>query len=267
METVTFEKDKLVGEIQEVLTSWINDKPEVRSVANLSRITGVTDSAIRRLVNTGAKIADDSIFKLLACVFGTQTFDGISKALANKPEALKWFQKHYAYMNATTNLQVYKHSPIADQVSTSAMAYSVYNVVLSLGSVPSGYIKEQFGMRGEIELENLIEKGILVQMNNEISVKDDTLIKFTKEQVASLLPEVTKTFFKADHLHNYRSLEVGAVSKDGYIQVMDVYDRFLNDIAKIYASNPGKIPVIVAGFFDTLTTQPYFEGGKNETPN
>lgn len=267
MEIVTFEKNKLVSEIQDVLNSWLNEKPETRSVASLSRATGVADPAIRRLMNNNIKINDDAIFKLLAYIFDVQTFDGISSALSKNPEALKWFEKNYAYLKTSTALAAYKHSPVADEVAANAMTYSVYNVVLALKSVPSGYIKEQFGMRGEIELENLLKKGLLLQKDGEIHVKDDALLKFTKEQTVQLLPEITKVFFKADHEFNARSLEISAVSKDGYNEIMDAYENFLNQISNIYKNRPGNIPVVVAGFFDSLTTQPYFEGGKNETPS
>ena len=58
-----------------------------------------------------------------------------------------------------------------------------------------------------------------------------------------------------------------SVSKEGYNKILDAVDGFNEQITSIAKHHSGDIPVITAGFFDTLTTIPYFEGGKNESTN
>lgn len=269
METaITFEKTKLVSEIQEVLNSWLSEKPEVRSVASLARATGVADSSIRRLLNNGIKIQEDSIFKLLAHIFEIQSFDGISAALEKKPEALKWFERHFSYLKKAPALQEYKFSNIESEITLNQIAFSVFALAsTNLAEITDSYIKDQFGIRGEIEMEDLIQKGVLKLSNGKLTVLDGTKIKIDKEQAINLMPDLTRTYLKKDSIHNYRVLEVEAVSQKGFGDLMDLYAKFVNDTLEIVRSNPGTVPVIVSGFVDTFTTQPYFEGGKNETPN
>lgn len=263
---VTVEKTKLVEEIQDVLNSWLNEKSDVRSVASLSRTTGVADSSIRRLLNNGIKIQEDSIFKLLTHIFEVQSFDGISAALEEKPEMLKWFERHFSYMKKAPAIQDYKPSSIADEISSDPIQFSVYMQISSVSGLSQSYIKDQFGIRGEIELEKLIQKGMVI-VEEDLLYPKEQKIKYTKEQVINLLPEITRMYLKKDSIFNARALEIEGVSKDGFGDLMDLFAKFLNDVHTIYKMKPGNIPAVFAGFVDTLTTQPYFEGGKDETPH
>lgn len=267
MEIVTIEKNKLVGEIQDILTAWLNEKTEVRTVASLSRATGVTDPAIRRLKNNNVKINDDAIFKLLAHIFEVQTFDGISAALEKHPDTLKWFERNFSYLKKSPNLQAYKISNISDLISQNVISLAIFSLVSSKNNLRQSYIKEQFGVIGEFELEKLItEKVIAVNANGELRVEDKKII-LSKDQVASLLPDLAKMFFKAEHKYNGRILNIESVSIQGYNKLLDAVDAFNEQVRAITNENYGEIPVVTAGFLDTLTTVPYFEGGKNETSN
>lgn len=267
MEIVTFEKNKLVSEIQDVLNSWLNEKPEVRSVASLSRATGVADPAIRRLMNSNVKINDDAIFKLLAYIFDVQTFNGISVALSQKPEALKWFERSYAFMKNSAALQQYKHTPTADIISNNPVALAVYALISEMENVSIAYIKEQFGAVGEFELEKMLQKEVVfLETNGSLRVKD-LMLKLTKDQVIDNLPDLARLFFKKDHEFNARILNFASVSREGYVKLMDIVDAFSAEVAQVAKDYKGEIPVVTAGFFDSMTTVPYFEGGKNENSN
>jgi hypothetical protein len=74
-------------------------------------------------------------------------------------------------------------------------------------------------------------------------------------------------FLKRDHEFNYRALEIEAVDKEGYLELCSIYERFLGNVSEVLKNRRGNIPVIVAGFFDSMTCQPYFEGRKNEKIN
>ena len=266
MEQIEFEKTKLVAEIQNALNSWINEKPETRSVAHLSRETGVTDSSLRRLLNGDVKISDDSIFKLLSFTSAEYKYENFLKFFQSKPEIQKWFIKNYSYMRPFQALQSYKPTPIAEEITANPIMFSVYMLVSSVNGVRSADVKEQFGVRGELELEKLLEKG-LIRLDGETLIAKENKIKFSKDQAIDLIPELARMFLKKDHVYNYRSLEVEGVSKQGYQEICDIYEKFLGDVSEVMKNRSGNIPVIVAGFFDSFTTQPYFEGSKNENSN
>ncbi len=252
------EKSTLVSELQQIIKSWINEKPKIRSVAGLARATRVTDATIRRLLNTNAKIVDDSILKLLVHVFESHTFDAISASLATKPETLKWFHRHYSFMKAAPS-PLFQYSPIAEEMAVNPMAFSVYSTVLIFSKVSPDYIKDQFGMRGIVELEKMISKDILFVKDNNIYIKKDLYLKIQKTQMVRLMPDLMKFFFKEDHIINAYLLEIRTVSKKGYQELMSLYSKLSHEMVALFDKNPGDIPIIAAGFLDSFTTQPYFK--------
>lgn len=267
METVVFEKNKFVGELQEVLNSWFKEKPDVRSVASLSRATGVTDPAIRRLMNSSVKINDDYIFKLLTHICGASDYDTFLSTFGGKREIQAWFTRNFSYLKKAPAMQEYRVSKVTEDIVLNPISFSVFALVSSLPVTTVSLIKEQLGVRGEIEMEILIQKNILGIVDDKVIVRDGNKVRLDKEQTIQLLPEITRTYLKKDSIHNYRALEIEAVSQVGYGDLMDLFAKFLNDVHTIYKTKPGNIPAIVAGFVDTFTVQPYFEGDKNETPN
>lgn len=262
-----FEKSKLIAEIQEVITLWLNERPEVRSVASLSRSTAVADSSIRRLLNNGIKIQDDSIFKLLAHVAGSETFESVQGVLSDKVNAQRWFKKHFAYLERVPALESYQRSENQAEIVSNPIAFAVYALISSFEGIDSSYIREQYGIRGEQELENLIQNEVVVLKDNKLAANGDQKLKLDKFETVRLLPEITRTYLKADSDHNGRALEIEGVSKDGYGDLLELFGKFLSDVHAIYKAKPGDIPTVVAGFVDTFTTHTLFEGGKNETPH
>ncbi len=258
-----YDKAKLIMELQSIVNTWIGEKPK-RSVASLARATGVADPALRRLLNSSTKPFDDSIFRILTYILHDETFDGVAKILKdyNKVETLKWFSRHFSFLKMFPLPPEHKYTSITDQVAANLDSYFIYNLVLVLERVSEKYILKQIGITGELELDRMIDLGILCEDNGDIYLKENVSLKFTKEQVARLLPEVSKVFFKASHGRNSRALEVGAVTIDGYNKLTDIYNHFLHEVQTVYREKPGDIPVIVAGFFDSFTKQPYFNDNK-----
>lgn len=267
MEIVQLDTTKLVKEIQEVLSSWLNEKPDTRSVAYLSRETGVSDSAIRRLLNSDVKIADDSIYKLLTHICRANDYDTFLGLFTGKKNIQVWYSKNFAYLKKAPALEAYKPTPIAEIISENPISLSVYGIISSMKGLTQSYIKEQFGVIGEFELEKLVQKEIVTINSDGILFAKAGKVKITKEQVIANLPALSMIFFKKDHVFNGRILNIESVSLDGYKKLMDAMDKYIDDVSTIVKENSGEIPVITAGFMDTLTTVPYFEGGKNEISN
>ena len=266
METVYFDKYKLITEVQEILSHWQKEKPETRTIAHLARETGVSESSIRRLQNGGVKIADDSIYKLLSFISGEYKYKEFLSYFGQRIEVQNWFTRNYAFMAHSASIQEYKPSPVSSVIATNPIMFSVYMLISSVENMTAKGIMEQFGLRGEIELENLLSKGLVILDGSSLKVKDKN-IKITKDETISLLPDLTKMYLKRDHEYNYRSLEIEGVDKDGYLEICTIYEKFLGDVSDVFKNRPGEIPVIVAGFFDSFTTHPYFEGVKNEKDN
>lgn len=264
MKNVLYTKNQLVEEVQKVFQLWKNEKPELRTIAHLSRETGVTDSALRRLLNQNSKISDDSIYKVLVHILGVSGYDNMLQSLGDFPESRKWFQRHFSYLKAAPALQEYKPSYIAEEITESASSYAVYKYICAHQDIGKNEILNQFGLRGEIELNKLIDKNLVQVLNEKLVVKDKK-ISITKDQAIGLLPKLMEFSLKREHIYNAVVLEIEGVSKEGYVEMMDAYETFLNNITQIIKNRPGGIPVVAAGFLDTFTCQPYFKGGSDET--
>ena len=267
MEILNFDKSKLITEIQNALSEWQSMKPDVRTIAYLARETGVTESSIRRISNNGIKIADDSIFKLLSFICGEYKYEKFLQYYHQKNEVKKWFMRNYSYMANSPALQEYKPTSISADLAANSISYSVYMYIRSLSSVTSADIKEQFGVRGEIELEKQISKGHIKQEGENLRTVNQEKILFSKDEIIDLIPSIATSYLKKDHLYNSGILETGGLSKEGYIKMMDIQQDFLEKTVQIYQDYPGSIPSVTVGFFDSFTQHPYFEGGKNETNN
>ncbi len=265
-ENYTPTKIKFIKELQAMINVWIQDNP-VRSVASLARAAKVSDVSIRRLLNNDRKIVNESVFNIISLISGQDTFEGIVEALEkdNKPTVQEWFIKYYSYMRNFSDVHDFKRIPVVDMVAANPMAFFVYSLTLIFDQVSQGQFEQEFGGPAMTELDKLIKKGFLQEKEGMIGLPGEkAFLRFTKEQMAYLFSEVSRLFFKPDHKFNAQHLEVGSLSKEGYGELIDLHAEFINGIHHLYETKPGNIPVISAGFTDTLTSRPYFtDEGKN----
>ncbi len=269
-ENYTKDKIRFIKELQTIIRTWIRGN-KVRTVASLARGAKVSDVSVRRLLNNDRKIVNESVFNIISWIYDQSTFEGMVKALEkdDKPIVLEWFIKYYSYMRKYPVLQENKYIPVSDVVTGSPMAFFGYLLTLVLDQVSRKRFQQEFGGPAIAELDKLIKKCFLQEIEGMVSIQGEAVsLKFTKEQVAYLLPELCKMFFKPDHDFNAQHLEVGALSKEGYNDLRDFHLEFLAKIQTLYRTKPGNIPVISAGFSDTFTSRPYFtnEGEKNGSP-
>lgn len=268
MNELIYNKQALVDELNEMIHKWSSEKPQTRTLAHLGREAGVTDSALRRLKNQKVKISDDMIYRILGTILGTTEHDSIRENITGSIHLSKWLLRHYSFLADSSALQAYKHSPVAEEITLNPIGFSVFGLVSSIDGVTMAYVRDQFGVRGEIEAENLIKSGVLALDGDTLTVADGpNKVKITKEQTIDLLPEITKMYLKKDHVYNFRALEIEGVSKEGYQVICGIFEKCLHQVSEAMATHKGEIPVVYAGFFDSLTTQPYFNGDKNEVPN
>ncbi len=259
-EEYTENKLRFIKELQTIINTWISEN-QVRTVASLARGARVSDVAVRRLLNNDRKIVNESVFNLIAYIYGHRSFTGIAEALRNNNRSmvLEWFIKYYSYMKKAPFLESHIYTPVCDIVAADPMVYFVYSVVLGLERVSEEHFQKEFGWPAGAALKKLLEKGLLSQKENMVTIEGETIhLKFTKEQVAHLLSNICGLFFKPDHDHNAQHLETGTLSKEGYGDLINLHVEFGNSVQNLYRTKPGDIPVISAGFSDTLTARPYF---------
>ena len=104
--------------------------------------------------------------------------------------------------------------------------------ITSLPSVTSADIREQFGVRGEIELEKQISKGYINQVGDKLRVVNQDKIHFSKDEIIELIPSISSNYLKKDHLYNAGLLETGGLSKEGYLKMMDHRKRAISRFVK-----------------------------------
>lgn len=257
MTHVLYTKKQLVEEVQNVFQAWRNEKPDTRTVAHLSREAGVTDSAVRRLLNQNTKISDDMLYSILLYIAGNQSFEKMVSKYQSYPSISAWINKHYSYLLKAPVKSSVQEDSVASIIYQNPIMFGVYMFISSIPNVTSDFIKEQFGLRGEKELEHLISIG-LVTADGDGYVAKQKDVMFSKEQTVALLPDITRTFLKKDHDHNSYLLRVDGISKEGYIKLMGIFDILISQTCEIISSNPGDIPVVFCSFMDSFSVQPYF---------
>ncbi len=253
-------QDSFINELQTLIDIWIKEKPN-RTVADLAQSINATNTTVQRLLRNRRKIVHDLVFNILAHIFDRRDFEGIVESLKkhNSPVILQWFIQHYSYLAKVPALQEYRYSTISDRIASDVESFSVSAFVYALERTPKQRVVKELDLGRETKLDRLIEQGILCEDNDYVYVKDYPYVKLTKEQVARLLPELCEVFFKPNHSSNVRHLEIRALSPKGYKDLINLHFEFAKNMQKIFKKNPGDIPVIAAGFCDTLTKEPYFK--------
>lgn len=265
MDIANYCKNELVKEVNGLIQRWSDERPQVRTLAHLGREAKVSDSALRRLKNQNAKIADDMLFRIVSVIYESSEFTELKQKTNTLPNTSKWLLRNYSFMESVSPMQEYKYTELSDEVVVSPIGFSIFGLVSSIDNVGKDYIKDQFGLRGIAEAELLVEKGILHLNQNVYTLgTHHNKVKFSKKAVISLMPEITRLYLKADSDLNAAIFEVNGVSEEGYSKLSMAFQNLINVSAQIINQHQGNIPVVMSGFIDTMTTQAIKMELKNE---
>lgn len=247
----------LAGEVKSHIESWLTAKPS-RNLTALARFASVSESCIRRLYNDGREPISDNLLKILTAISGKSSLEDL-KGHFNLSQAIQSFLlKNYSFLETSTYID--KCTPLLEkeQYLDDYFSFVVYAMASNRKQINRSDIVKMFGMMGEMALDSLVTQGFLkIEPNGDIMALI-TDIRPSKELIKKHLPDLTKMFFKVNHEFNGYALQSESVSREGYGRAMDVFEKFLADMGDVIQKYPGDVPLVVSGFMDTMTLEPYF---------
>jgi len=252
------EKLELINEVKGLIDNWLTSK-DTRNITSLAREAGVSESCIRRLYNNNSVPQNDNLLKILMVLSGEITIEKIRKYFDLKKGISTFLLSNYSFLE--TARFVDQCTPLFNEevYIEDYHSFIVYVLASNRTSITAKDISVMFGQVGEIALEGLISKGLIsFNTNNYLEPKIKNL-RPSKELIKRYLPEISKMFFKVDNHFNCHILHSETVSKKGYGLAMDAFEKFLAEVGNVIQNHPGEVPLVVAGFLDTLTLNPYFE--------
>lgn len=251
------ERVSLVGEVKGHIESWLSAK-QSRSVTALARAARVSESCLRRLYNDERTPMSDNLLKVLTAISGKSSLEELKGHFQASESIQSFLMKNYSFLETATYVD--KCVPLLEkeQYIDDYFSFVVYAMSSQRKQITKDEIVKLLGMMGEMALNSLVTNGFLkIESDGGIValIKD---IRPSKELIKKHLPDLTKMFFKVDHEFNGYALLSESVSPKGYGRAMDVFEKFLADMGDVIQNHPGEVPLVVSGFMDTLTLEPYF---------
>jgi len=252
------ERLELINEVKGLIDAWLAANA-TRNITAFARESGVSESCVRRLYNNSSVPQNDNLMKMLTVLSGQSSIEGLKKHFESKQHVCKFLLNNYSFLESASFIDQCKPLLNEEVYIEDYHSFLVYALASNRTTITALDIKNMLGMVGEMALDELIAKGqIFVNSNNYLEPKVKN-IRPSKDLVKKHLPEITKMFFKLNNQFNCNALFIKTVSKKGYGLVMDAFEKFLADVGNVIQNHPGEVPLVVAGFMDTLTLKPYFK--------
>ena len=252
------ERLELINEIKSHIDMWLAAKPN-RNITSLAREAGVSESCTRRIYNNNSVPKNDNLMKILVVLSGESSIERLRKHFESQAQVLKFLMNNYSFLESASFVD--DATPLLrDEIHIEDYhSFLVYAFASNRTPITPANVTTMLGVIGELALEDLVEKGLIkVNSNNYLEPKVKNL-RPSKDLIKRHLPDIAKMFFKLDNPFNCHILQSETVSKKGYGLAMDAFEKFLAEIGNVIQNNPGEVPLVVAGFLDTLTLKPYFK--------
>ncbi|QDK44680.1 hypothetical protein DOM22_05645 [Bdellovibrio sp. ZAP7] len=256
------DRTNLVTEVKGQIDTWLSAK-ESRSVTALARAAGVSESCVRRLCNDDRSPLPDNMLKILMAVSQKSSIEDLKTHFESSNGIQRFLLHNYSFLEKATYID--SCTPLLEKEKSidEYLPFVVYLMSANRTRIHKNEITRLLGLMGEMALDSLVSDGFLKIEADGIITALVTDVRPSKELIRKHLPDLTKMFFKLDHDFNGFALMSESVSKKGYGLAMDVYEKFLADMGEVIQNNPGEVPLIVSGFMDTLTIEPYFRKEQN----
>lgn len=250
---IQFSRNGAVEALQSIINEWLSQDTS-RNLAVLSRVSGVSETSIRRIFASSSILSPQNTHKLLFFLKNGKThkqvFESIPSDLANYLKfqlSFLQFEELNDYVELgplEKNLPDYTHQLIFERSSISK-------------GINLDEVKELFGLVGLKAVENL-QSADMVSVNADRFVIANPSIKNhtpSIEIIKNLLSQNIRQFYKTDSEYNYIFCVHDGVSLEGYCDVMDILSNAYKQIQIIVKKKAGDIPISAGGFMDTLTSE------------
>lgn len=247
-------------QLSQLIERWISQQPS-RSIAALSRLSGVGESSIRRLKNDGVLPTETNTMKILLAISEQKS---ILKAL-NHFEQTTPVISDYLKSNFPMITESFfnESTAIVDtgEFMNDYNSYLVFKLASGHGGVSRKSLLDLIGLRANSAIEQLINLDL-------VSENDGILTAAVKSFTTSL--EVAKqhaiknidNFYKPTSIHNSFCNISENVSVEGFGDIIELVHETRAKVLHIMKSKPGKIPVMTVMATDTMTVVDIFGKGQ-----
>lgn len=246
-------KINAAADLYVLVNSWLEEKPN-RNISILSRVSGVSETSIRRIMNNKTFPTNDNLMKVLTAIFDeVRHKDILEKLPLSLSQYIKFNLPFFTFEGHDTRTNAYSLDNI---LSNSEMELIFIRCSISSGLKKTD-MTEEFGTRGLNAVNELISLGLLSEDNGLLFSKHNNSTISTALSKRVAISCLTK-FYREYAETNRFFAEFDSVSILGYGKVMDVIGEANKNILKIMRENPGNIPIVASGFVDKFTQKNVF---------
>ncbi len=230
------------------IETWIDEK-SMRTIASLSRNSGVSESVIRRAHRKETIPNVDNLLKLLMTVTYSKTFSELRKAL---PSELDSYLQSKDYIYANTEIQTTRTTLEVETFLQTYENYLIYDRVSHSQSLTRVQIKESFGTMGEKALTELIDAGVITEESNgqlSLGVKN---VSISHSLLKRHLPKVVETYYDHEDSRHILANFSETITPDAAIEILELQKQTNSKIAQIMMNNPGSVPYLYVGLFNPM---------------
>lgn len=246
-------KMNAASDLQILIANWLEEKSN-RNLSHLSRTSGVSETSIRRIMNSKTLPMNDNLIKILTTIFvGARHKDLIEKLPQSLCLYIKYNLPYFTFEDHDTRTDAYSLDGL---LSNSEMEFIFIRCSISTGINKSDLI-EEFGTRGLNAINELINVGLISEDNGLLFSKYNNSTISTALSKRLAISCLTK-FYREYAETNRFFTEFDSVSVIGYCKVMDAIDDLNKNILRIMKDNPGNIPLVTSCFVDKFTLKNVF---------
>ncbi len=244
--------DVAVDSLKKMINEWVAEKPN-RNVHGLARQSGVSDSTLRRTLNSDVMPVSKNLYKILTTILRnarenvkvSDLQDIFGDYLTEIPDYLKDDQlKTYTVLGAKEDAFVdFTHLAIFERACSN-------------GGISVPAVVDMFGELGRQAIRNLEQSGLVaIESDVVLGAKEVSNHVLSVELSKKFILGAVQNFLKTDNQHNQSFFVSESVSRKGYVQLFDLFAKTNQEALSIVQNNPGNIPVFAVSAMDTMTSE------------
>lgn len=242
-----------------LVEKWISQQPS-RSVAALSRLSGVGESSIRRLKNDGVLPTETNTMKILMAIADQKS---ILKALTHFEQTAPVISE-YLKSNFPMITESFFHEATAvtdaGEFMSDYNSYLVFKMASAHGGVSRKSLMDLIGIRAHSAIQQLLELSLISEADGVLTAvakSFSTTLEIAKQHAIKNIDN----FYKPSSIHNSFCNISENVSFEGIGDIIELVHETRAKVLQIMKSKPGSIPVMTVMVVDTMTATNFFEKG------
>ncbi len=240
--------ESIKSAIATLIDSWIDEK-SMRTIASLSRNSGVSESVVRRAHRKESIPSVDNLLKLLMTTTFTKSFKELRAAL---PDVLNSYLKTKDFLYADTEIETIRTTLEVETYLQTYENYMIYDRVSHSHSITRDKIKESFGAMGEKALNELVEAGLIQEDETKALSLGVKNISVSPSLLKRHLPKVVETYYDHQDSRHILANFSETISESAAKEILELQKQTNSKIAQIMMNNPGSVPYLYIGLFNPM---------------